>query len=397
LRRLVGNEPRFAERIDVCSFNALGLRLYKAKFGPLKLAAREDVRDLLRSASQTVGGHRFSLYFLLTEWEQVIDAWQLETWEAYRDVARLGRKTRLPEAQRAILWSIFERVRNGLRKRKLMTPAAMFTMLASVLVDSKRPPYDFAVVDEAQDITVSQLRFFSALGEVRQNALFFAGDLGQRIFQEPFSWKSLGVDIRGRSSTLRVNYRTSHQIRQQADRLLGLEITDVDGNTEDRSDTISVFNGPPPILRVFATEDEEIKTVATWLTEQSGAGIVPHEFGVFVRSGGQLDRAKAAVKVARLPFKILDEHVETTCGHVSISTMHLAKGLEFRAVAVMACDDEIIPLQERIETVGDDADLQEVYDTERQLLYVACTRARDHLLVTSVEPASEFLDDLRMS
>jgi superfamily I DNA/RNA helicase len=73
--------------------------------------------------------------------------------------------------------------------------------------------------------------------------------------------------------------------------------------------------------------------------------------------------------------------------------MHLAKGLEFRAVAVMACDDEVTPLQERIETVGDDADLQEVYDTEHQLLYVACTRARDHLLVTGVAPVSEFLDD----
>ena len=96
------------------------------------------------------------------------------------------------------------------------------------------------------------------------------------------------------------------------------------------------------------------------------------------------------------PCKILDEMVETTSGHMSISTMHLAKGLEFRAVAVMACDDEIIPLQERIETVGDDADLQEVYDTERHLLYVACTRARDHLLVTSVAPASEFLDDMRV-
>ena len=93
---------------------------------------------------------------------------------------------------------------------------------------------------------------------------------------------------------------------------------------------------------------------------------------------------------------MLDEHVETVSGKAAIGTMHLAKGLEFRAVAVMACDDEIIPLQERIETVGDDADLQEVYDTERHLLYVACTRARDHLLVTSVEPASEFLDDLRV-
>lgn len=75
--------------------------------------------------------------------------------------------------------------------------------------------------------------------------------------------------------------------------------------------------------------------------------------------------------------------------------MHLAKGLEFRAVAVMACDDDVIPLQERIEGVGEDADLQEVYDTERHLLYVACTRARDYLFVTGVEPASEFLDDLK--
>jgi len=96
----------------------------------------------------------------------------------------------------------------------------------------------------------------------------------------------------------------------------------------------------------------------------------------------------------KLPVKILDERVETADGHVSICIMGLAKGLEFRVVAVMACDDEVVPLQARIEMIGDDADLQEVYDTERYLLYVACTRARDHLLITSVKPSSEFLDDL---
>jgi len=342
-----------------------------------------------------VGGHKFSLHFLHTEWEHVVDAWQLENWESYRDVARLGRKTRLPEAQRAVLWSIFERARGGLKQRNLTTHAGLFTALASALAKSKHPPFDFAVVDEAQDISVSQLRFFAALGGDRPNALFFAGDLGQRIFKQPFSWKSIGVDIRGRSRSLRINYRTSHQIRQQADRLLGPEVTDVDGNSEGRSDTISVFNGPSPVIHVLATENEEIKSVATWLAEWSKAGILPHEFAVFVRSAAQLARAQASIKESGLPFKILDEHVETTSGHVSVSTMHLAKGLEFRAVAVMACDDEVIPLQERIETVGDNADLQEVYDTERQLLYVACTRARDHLLITGVEPASEFLDDLR--
>jgi superfamily I DNA/RNA helicase len=123
--------------------------------------------------------------------------------------------------------------------------------------------------------------------------------------------------------------------------------------------------------------------------------LLPHECGIFVRSSAQLNRARATAAEAGIPFEVLDENVDTTSGHISISTMHLAKGLEFRAVAVMACDDEIIPLQERIETVGDDADLQDVYDTERDLLYVACTRARDHLSVTSIEPASEVLDDLR--
>lgn len=156
-------------------------------------------------------------------------------------------------------------------------------------------------------------------------------------------------------------------------------------------------NGPPPTIQTLRSQDEENATVGNWIVGLVRAGLMPHEFGVFVRSAKQLDRAQAAAKAADVTFKILDDNVETASGGVSIGTMHLAKGLEFRAVAVMACDNEIIPLQGRIETVGDDADLQEVYDTERHLLYVACTRARDHLLITSVEPASEFLDDLRAS
>jgi superfamily I DNA/RNA helicase len=148
------------------------------------------------------------------------------------------------------------------------------------------------------------------------------------------------------------------------------------------------------VIQLFDNEGDESNAVGKWIAEKAATGVLPHEFGVFVRSAAQLDRAKAAVKASGLSAKVLDDRVETASGQVSISTMHLAKGLEFRAVVVMACDDEVIPLQERIANIGDDADLQEVYDTERHLLYVACTRARDHLLVTAVEPASEFLDDL---
>ncbi|NMG16685.1 3'-5' exonuclease [Aromatoleum bremense] len=396
LRRMISNEPRLAERLEVHALNAVGERLFERHFGRPNIVSRDWIRERLVATAKSGGADRFSARFLLSEWEEIVDAWQLDGWEAYRDIKRLGRKTRLPEAQRTALWAVFDALRGQLQDEGLVTHAGIFSRLAEHTAARKHPPYDFVVVDEAQDVSVAQLRFLAAVGAARPNGLFFAGDLGQRIFQQPFSWKALGVDVRGRSRTLHINYRTSHQIRSQADRLLGPELADVDGNTENRRGTVSVFNGPAPVCERYASAYDESCAVAAWLAARTAEGVMPHEMGMFVRSESELARACAAVERVGLPARVLDEHVETTSGQVSISTMHLAKGLEFRAVVVMACDDEVIPSQARIETVADDADLEDVYNTERHLLYVACTRARDHLLVTSVEPASEFLDDLRM-
>lgn len=398
LRILLNGEPRLAERIEVQALDAIARRLYEVNFGRPRLATAADVRQIVQAATQTVAqaaGQPFPLPFVLAEWENVVDAWQLQEWEVYRTVTRLGRRTRLSDKQRAALWAVFAETWSALQAQGLVTPAGLFSRLAAHFAATSRTPFDAVVVDEAQDLSVAQLRFLAALSRGEANSLFFTGDLGQRIFQQPFSWKALGVDVRGRSRTLRVNYRTSHQIRAQADRLLGPEVGDVDGNREDRRGTVSAFNGPEPTIQALETEAAESAAVSRWLAARMAEGIAPHETGVFVRTAAQLPRAQAAVAAADLPYKVLDDHVETTSGHVSISTMHLAKGLEFRAVAVMACDDEVIPLQERIETAGDESELEEVYNTERHLLYVACTRARDHLLVTSVRPASEFLDDLR--
>ena len=396
LKRLIYNEPRLAEQVEVSAIDTVGERLYRAHFGSPKIVTQEQIQSFLVDAISQEQTNHFSLRFLLSEWENVVDAWQLDSWEAYRDVRRLGRKTRLPVTQRSVLWSIFERVKAELRNRGLVTRAELFSLLAETLKDRRNPPFDFAIVDEAQDIKPAQLRFLSALGGSRLNSLFFAGDLGQRIFQTPFSWSALGVDIRGRSQTLKLNYRTSHQIRMRADLLLGPEVADVDGNVEDRRGTVSAFNGEHPAIHRCESEQEEAEIVGVWLQERRDEGLEAKEIGIFVRSKKELDRACSAAHGAELPYRVLDDSAGTGEDCVSISTMHLAKGLEFRAVAVIACDDEVLPLQERIETVADDADLEEVYNTERHLLYVACTRARDHLLVTSVEPASEFLDDLQM-
>jgi superfamily I DNA/RNA helicase len=394
LRRLIEHEPRLGEQVEVRSMLEMGERLYRPRFGRPRLVSRAELARIMADAAAQAPDHRFTQRFLMAEWEQVVDAWQLDSWEAYRDVRRLGRRTRLPQSQRQALWAIFEQVRAELLARDLLTVSQMFTRLAGRFAAGDPSPYDFIVVDEAQDISVAQLRLLAAMGMDQPNGLFFAGDLGQRIFQQPFSWKSLGVDIRGRSRTLRICYRTSHQIRMQADRLLDPTISDLDGNTEERRGTISIFNGPPPAILEFESAEEEIAHVSQWLKARAAEGVEPREMGVFVRSAAELSRARAAVEEAGLPFKALDKDAEPDAGHVSISTMHLAKGLEFRAVAVMACDEEVIPLEARIEAIGDMADLEEVYNTERHLLYVACTRARDHLLVSGVEPVSEFLDDL---
>ncbi|MQA00933.1 MAG: AAA family ATPase [Dehalococcoidia bacterium] len=392
---LVDNESDLGQRITVQAIDRVGEQVYEIAFGAPSIAEPAAVRTLLREASAAGEPHRFSERFLEAEWHDVVDSWQLTTWEAYRDVARLGRKTRLGEQQRAILWRIFEPLRQALDERGLSTLPAVFARATEHVMTMAERPFDFAVVDEAQDISVPQLRFLAALAGGHEDGLFFAGDLGQRIFQTPFSWLSLGVDVRGRSSTLRINYRTSHEIRQQADLLLGHEIADVDGNVEVRRGTVSAFNGPEPVIAVLDSVEEETQAIAEWLKARAAEGVAPHEIGVFVRSDEELSRAREAVQAAGLSAVELDGTTDGQSGSVAIGIMHLAKGLEFRSVVVAACDDEVIPLQSRIESVGDEADLEEVYNTERQLLYVACTRARDHLLVTGVEPASEFLADLR--
>ena len=381
------------DKIVIDSLDAVGLTLYEDLFESAALAPRETVETLLES-SASLSDTNFSITFLLAEWERVVDAWQLSSWEEYRDVSRIGRFRRLSETQRRALWPVFERVKQSLRYQGLTTRAEVFVRLSQVVGQRERPLFDYIVVDEAQDVSVAQLRFLASLAGGRPNGLFFAGDLGQRIFQQPFSWKELGVDVRGRSQTLRINYRTSHQIRTQADRLLDQEMSDVDGNLEERKGTVSVFNGPKPTIHVLEDAAAESAIVGKWLTARISEGLQPNEMSVFVRSLDQVSRAVDAAKSSGLPFGVLDRKLDSVEERLTIGTMHQAKGLEFRAVVVMACDSEVIPLQSRIESTVDEAELEEVYNTERNLLYVACTRARDHLLVTGVRPASEFLDDL---
>ena len=161
-----------------------------------------------------------------------------------------------------------------------------------------------------------------------------------------------------------------------------------------RRGTVSLFGRPAPEVLRGEDENEEIARVAVWLRALREEGFAPGEIGLFVRDSGLLSRARRAASDAGLTPETLSGEEQRDGDTVAVGTMHYAKGVEFRAVAVMACDDDAIPQAARIEAVADPTELDEVYATERHLLYVACTRARERLLVSGRRPVSEFLDDL---
>jgi hypothetical protein len=370
-------------RITTASFRGIAEQMYQLEHGVRpRIASDAILRERLRVASAATALKGFSERFLLSEWTNVVDAWGLASLDAYSTVERMGRKSRLGPNQRARLWPVFAAVREALATERYTTWANVFTGLAEALEGRASKPFDHVVIDEAQDLAPAELRFFAALAPAGTNGLFLSGDIGQRIFQHPFSWASLGVDVRGRSHTLKVCYRTSQQIRRAADRLLPTVLRDSDGLDDERRGIISVFDGPPPEVKSFATIAAEVEairhTIEGWLND----GIAAHEIGLFVRTSELVVRARTAI--------------EGLAGAAEMVTaqMSLAKGLEFRAVAVMACEEGVLPLDERIADAADEAELDDIYETERRLLYVACTRAREHLLLTGVTPVSEYLADL---
>ncbi len=358
------------ERLTVASLAEVIYRHHEQRFGTSKLADAENIRMLLRDAAGHHGVEA-DADFLFDEWQLVVDAWDIRDGAAYRDLPRLGRKVRMAASRRDDLWRVFDQVRKELN----LLDCRSYAQMCHDLRTSGGLPYTNIVIDEAQDIAVSELLLLgSTLGQER-NGLFFAGDIGQRIFRAPFPWSNAGVEVRGRSRSLKVNYRTSHQIRRCGDELLPETLVEADGSEESRLGVTSIFDGPRPEIRVFPDRRSELDALSHWLQSLRSDGMEPHEIAILVRS-------EELVK----EFGEFDEFV--------LLLMHEAKGAEFRAVAVAALDHDKLPDEGRIYAARDEPQLDEVMATERHLLYVAATRARDHLWLSGIEPVSEFLTDI---
>ena len=356
-------------RIVVEDLGSVIHRLHAEQFGKVEIVDEETLRQYLHQAAGAAD-LRVNPDFLFDEWTLVVDAWNVTDADTYRDLPRLGRTQRMAASRRDALWSTFAAVQERLKIEGFATEPGC----AHDLRESGRLPFTHVIVDESQDISVAELLLLGGALGATPNGLFFAGDIGQRIFRAPFPWSAAGVDVRGRSRSLKVNYRTSHQIQKQSDTLLPEILVEADGAENSRLGVTSVFEGPVPKIRIFEDRKTELSELSIWIENLIQHNVDPQEIAVLVRTRGEIE-----------PLNNPD---------VKVLAMHDAKGAEFRAVAVARLDHNILPDETRLLGARDEAQLDEIMNTERHLLYVAATRARDYLWMSGVHPASEFLVDL---
>ncbi len=331
---------------------------------------------------------------LVGEWSHVIADQGLTSWPEYRSASRAGRGRPLSVRDRKAVWQIFERVFQALDQTgKSDWPTLCRRATAALNQGKATSPFDAVVVDELQDLTVQDLRLLLALGGDGPDGLTLVGDSGQRIYSRPIVLSKLGIKVVGRSHTLRINYRTTEQIKRFADRVLAGTSDDMDGGTEDRR-ARSLLRGPEPKVAGFKTAAEQADFIAQNCRRLTEGGLAAEEIAVFARSKKLLEPVREQLVAAGLAALPLDRSGDDDRPGVRLGTMHRAKGLEFKAVFVADASKAHLPPPWLLNQASDPQDLRETRDRERHLFYVSMTRARDELVVTWVGEPSPFLEEI---
>ncbi|MBV9804739.1 MAG: UvrD-helicase domain-containing protein [Solirubrobacterales bacterium] len=377
--------PEEFRRLQVSTVDALAHQILSAADVRRYPVRGNELDEVARDSAAMAGLDAFGLdhRFLIAEWEQVVLARDISTLADYVMTARPGRGTRLTRSQRKQVWGAIERLTADLADRKRATYVQIANLAAAQLGrrTTDASVYAHAVIDEAQDLHPAQWRLLRAAVRRGANDLFIAGDAHQRIYDHRVSLSSLGIETRGRSRRLRINYRTSQPILSVAQRILrGEVIDDLDGTAEDSVGYRSEFTGPAPTFERFSTPADEAKDVAALIRTWLEAGVSPSAIGVVGRTRTVLDPVREALRGAGVPWGDLGDGAPKG---IRVGTMHSAKGLEFARLAVVGVNADVVPLPFAVTPAGEDPQ-QHDYDVlrERCLLYVAFTRARDELVVT---------------
>jgi protein tyrosine phosphatase (PTP) superfamily phosphohydrolase (DUF442 family) len=380
-------------RITVSNVDRLAAQIVRDAEGtkPLILSDADEV-ELWGEAIEEANCE-FDVAFLRLEWTQVILAHDLTSRDEYLRAARPGRGSRLDRRQRMNVWAAIEAF-GGLQRRSGKRTFLQLSVDATGYAAARAVrPFASVIVDEAQDLHPAQWRFLRALAAEGANDMFIVGDAYQRIYGNKTTLSKVGIDIVGRSFKLRLNYRTTHEILHWATALLdGVEADDLDGGADTLQGYRSLLRGSAPRFHGATSAAAEMASLVRWVTELTEGGFEEAEIGIACRTRAMSETVRHALTNADINCIVLDGSDEPSGDRVSVSTMHRLKGLEFRAVAVVDCSRWSVPLPAAIVPENVDAKHHLAsLTTERSLLFVACTRARDELLVSWSGQPSEFI------
>jgi superfamily I DNA/RNA helicase len=395
LRVLFDDDDDLLTRVDVRGLDQLAHQIVTAEHGRPVLLTPAEEREWWATAVAEQAPESTPA-FLAEEWRTVVLARDIPDALGYVRTPRPGRGRPLSAAQRGPIWAAMRVFTERLRRERRWTHETVCVEAARILAAQMERPYRHAIVDEAQDLAPWQWRLIRAAVAPGSDDLFIAGDAHQRIYGHRVSLRQLGIDVVGRSERLRINYRTTAEILTWSMGLLpGEAVEGIDADAEALTGCRSEVHGPAPILIATADRDGEasrlIATVRAWLAE----GVRPGQIGVAARTTALARAAVTALGSAGIEATVLGEGTRGSAG-VVVATMHRMKGLEFRCVAVIGVDARTVPLAAAVAADTEDPIAHE-WDIQRErcLLFVACTRAREQLVVSWSGAPSPFLDAVR--
>ncbi|GAA3491748.1 UvrD-helicase domain-containing protein [Streptomyces cremeus] len=397
LSLLLDGDRALLDRVDVTTVNAYARSVVTRveNKAPAPLGEREE-RELWQRVVKKLG-LPWTEQFLAQEYRNVILAQDIRALDVYAAAVRRGRGSALSRARREQVWAAVELFTSMLRDRGAATHLQLCS-LAADLQAGATPSYAHVVVDEAQDLHPSQWRVLRGAVAPGNDDLFLTGDPHQRIYDTKVSLGSVGITVKGRTSRLRINYRSTEEILTWSTGLLSrVAVEDLGGEGNDSlAGYRSLLHGRRPQTEGHGSEQAEVSALVERVQGWIAQGIRPSEIGVCARFHTLLDKVYDRLGAAGVPVVRVkaDPHPDTE--GVRLASMHAMKGLEFRCVAVLGVTASAVPFAREVTPAGVDV-LQHDADMlrERCLLFVACTRAREALAVSWSGAASEFLPPQR--
>ena len=373
--------------MDFLKTQGLQVRVFNRKLKDAAWSLAMDMRDPALGLDE---------HFYKEEWKDVVLASGCHSRDDYLKVRRVGRVPRLSRKQRSQIWPVFDALRAEFRQQGLWEPEDAKQAAADLLKDSgSSPRFASVVVDEAQDLDMASFALIRALaGERHTNDLFIVGDPHQRIYGKPVVLGRCGIEIRGRSRKLRINYRTTEETRTWATAVLdGLNFDDLDGGSDPTSDYRSLLHGDKPLIRQCKDSDEEerfLVDILDRIKEEQGSLA---STCVTVRTKPAIKRLEKLLRSRGIESRVIepDEADDPSDPSLRLATMHRVKGLEFDQVLIPGMDSDQMPLGTVLNHSPDQVSKDLFIQRERSLLHVAATRAKKRVVVSYAGCPSPFI------